>query len=189
MANSSSAQFSVNLLCSSSTIKDISWYSELCFTYLCCYMFSKLASSCCKCDWTWAYDINSSPPSACVRASVNHVSIGSDNGVSPIQCQAIIQTNAGLLSIRPLRTNFSEILIKIQNASFKKMHLKMSSAKMAAILYRGRWVKSLSAKLCLQRHGHGAIIDMTSLHWLGKLITNTDFSVRNKTNLKYCLVW
>ena len=43
--------------------------------------------------------------------------------------QAIIWTNAGLLSIGPLRTNFSEILIKIQQYSLKKMHLKMSSAK------------------------------------------------------------
>ena len=42
--------------------------------------------------------------------SVNWVSIGSDNGLSPIQHQAIIQTNAGLLSIGPLGTNFSEIL-------------------------------------------------------------------------------
>ena len=38
----------------------------------------------------------------------------------------------------PLGTNFSEILIKIQNFSFTKMHLKISSA---AILSRGRWVK------------------------------------------------
>ena len=35
--------------------------------------------------------------------------------------QAIIETNAGLLSIGPLGTNFSEILIKIQNFSFMKM--------------------------------------------------------------------
>ena len=40
-----------------------------------------------------------------------------------------IWTNAGILLIRPLGTNFSEILIKIHTFSFKKMHLKMSSAK------------------------------------------------------------
>ena len=33
------------------------------------------------------------------------------------------------MSIRPLGTNFGEILIKIQNFSFTKMHLKISSAK------------------------------------------------------------
>ena len=55
--------------------------------------------------------------------------IGSENGLSPSRHQAIIWTNAGLLSIGPLRTNFSDILIKIQHFSLKKMHLKMSSAK------------------------------------------------------------
>ena len=42
--------------------------------------------------------------------------------------QAIIWTNAGIMLIGPLRTKFSEILIGIQAFSFKKMHLKMSSA-------------------------------------------------------------
>ena len=54
--------------------------------------------------------------------------IGSDNGLSPGRRQAIIWTNAGILLIGPLvGTNFSEILIG--TFSFKKMHLKMSSAK------------------------------------------------------------
>ena len=55
--------------------------------------------------------------------------IGSDNGLSPDRRQAIIWTNAGLLSIGPLRTYFSENLIKMQQFSLKKMHVKMSSAK------------------------------------------------------------
>ena len=55
--------------------------------------------------------------------------IGSDNGLSPGRRQAIIWTNAGVLLIGPLGTNFSEILIKILTFSFKKMHLKMSSGK------------------------------------------------------------
>ena len=70
--------------------------------------------------------VNSSPPSA---ASVNQVSIGSDNGLSPIWHQAIIWTNAGLLWIGPIGTNFSKIWNKIHNFSFTKMHLKMSSVK------------------------------------------------------------
>ena len=52
--------------------------------------------------------------------------IVSDNGLSPDWRQAIIWTNVGLLSIGTLGTNFSEILIKIQTFSFKKMQLKMS---------------------------------------------------------------
>ena len=55
--------------------------------------------------------------------------IGSDNGLAPGRCQAIIWTNDGMLSIGPLGTNFSEILIGIQTFSFKKMEFKMSSSK------------------------------------------------------------
>ena len=55
--------------------------------------------------------------------------IGSDDGLSPGRRQAIIWTNAGILFIEPLGTNFSEILIGIQIFSFTKMRLKMSSAK------------------------------------------------------------
>ena len=55
--------------------------------------------------------------------------IASDNGLSPWRRQAIIWTNAGILLIGPLGTNFNEILIAIHTFSFKKMQLKMSSAK------------------------------------------------------------
>ena len=55
--------------------------------------------------------------------------IGSDNGLSPDRRQAIIWTNAGILLIGPLGTNFSEILIGIETFSFKKLHLKTSSVK------------------------------------------------------------
>ena len=66
---------------------------------------------------------------------MTHICVGkltitdSENGLSPGRCQAIIWTNAGILLIGPLGTNFKEILIGIQTFSFKKMHLKMSSAK------------------------------------------------------------
>ena len=55
--------------------------------------------------------------------------IGSDNGLSPGRRQAIIWTNAWILLIGPLGTIFSEISIAIEAFSFKKMHLKISSAK------------------------------------------------------------
>ena len=59
----------------------------------------------------------------------NLTNIGSDNGLSPGRRQAIIWTNDGILSIGPLRTNISEILIAILTFSFEKMRLKVSSAK------------------------------------------------------------
>ena len=56
-------------------------------------------------------------------------STGSGNGLSPVRRQAITWANDVLLSIRPLATNFCEILIEIQNSSFRKMHLKTLFAK------------------------------------------------------------
>ena len=70
---------------------------------------------------------------------------GSDNGLSPGWCQAIIWTSAGILSIGPLWTNFSEILIGIQTFSFKKMHLKMLS---------GKWRPFFSQPQCVK---HGSV--------------------------------
>ena len=55
--------------------------------------------------------------------------IGSDNGSSPGQRQAIIWINAGVVLIGPLGANFSETLIEIHRFLFKKMHLEMSGEK------------------------------------------------------------
>ena len=55
--------------------------------------------------------------------------IGSDNGLSPGRHQAIIWTNAGMLLIRTLGINFSEIWSEIHTLPFNKMYLKMSSGK------------------------------------------------------------
>ena len=62
-------------------------------------------------------------------SSVNWVSIGSDNGLSPLRRHAITWTNADLLSFGPLRKTVSEIRIEIQNFSVMKMHWNISSAK------------------------------------------------------------
>ena len=55
--------------------------------------------------------------------------IGSDNGMSPGWHQAIIWTNDGILLIRPLGTHCCEIWIEILTFLFRKMRLKVSSAK------------------------------------------------------------
>ena len=54
---------------------------------------------------------------------------GSYNGLAPGRRQSVIWTNAGILLIWPLPTNFSEILIQIHIFSFQKTNLKMSSGK------------------------------------------------------------
>ena len=56
--------------------------------------------------------------------------IGSDNDLSPGRRQAIIWTNAGILLIGPLGTNFVESSRAIHTFSFKKICLKMSSGKL-----------------------------------------------------------
>ena len=52
--------------------------------------------------------------------------IGSDDGLSPGQRQAIIWMNADILFIGPLETSCSEILIDFFLFSFKNMHLNTS---------------------------------------------------------------
>ena len=60
--------------------------------------------------------------------------IGSDND--------LFWTNAGILLIVPLGTNFSGILIGIQTYSLKKIRLKMSSAKSQVGNYATAWMDS-----------------------------------------------
>ena len=62
-----------------------------------------------------------------IYASVQHANIASDNGLLSVRWQAIIWTNAAILSIRPKGIYFSEILFKIQKFSFKEMHLEASA--------------------------------------------------------------
>ena len=66
-------------------------------------------------------------------------SISSDYGVSPGRRQAIIRTNAGILLIRPLETNFSEFLVEILIFSFKNLFESVVCEK-AAIFSRPQWV-------------------------------------------------
>ena len=72
---------------------------------------------------------NPSPNPCHTYASMNRVGISSDNGLSPIRHQAIMYTFCWVIVNWSVGTNFSEILIKIHNLSFVKMHLKISSAK------------------------------------------------------------
>ena len=53
-----------------------------------------------------------------------------DNGLSLGRCQAIVWTNARMLLIGPLGTNFSEILMEIHIFSYKRTHpFKVSSVR------------------------------------------------------------
>ena len=115
--------------------------------------------------------------------------IGSDNGLSPGRRQAIIWTNAGILLIGPLGTNFSETLIEIDTFSFKKMHLKMSSAKwrpfclgldvLTLKCWSHGWGFPLSAIQHQETHHHESMQMFALSEWhyfLISLLTNTQSS-------------
>ena len=77
--------------------------------------------------------------------------IGSDND--------LFWTNAGILLIVPLGTNFSGILIGIQTYSLKKIRLKMSSAKCCpfrlGLNELSKIQKKMCNTLCLSKHRSG----------------------------------
>ena len=56
-------------------------------------------------------------------------SIGSDTGLLPGRCQAIVWTNAGILLIEPWGSTFRGILIESETFPFKKTGWQVLSAK------------------------------------------------------------
>ena len=66
-----------------------------------------------------------------------YVSVGSDNGLSPVRHQAITWSNAGLLSIGPLGTNFSENRIEIQNFFIRENTFENVVCKIGGHFVRG----------------------------------------------------
>ena len=64
-----------------------------------------------------------------IYTSINWAIIGSDDSLSTVRRQAIIWTNAVLLLFGPLETTFIEISTTIEQFSYKKFGLKMSSTK------------------------------------------------------------
>ena len=90
--------------------------------------------------------------------------IGSNNGLSPGRGQAIIWTNAGILLIVALGTNFSEILIEIDTISFKKIHFKMSSGKWWPFCLSLNVFRRLEGTPC--RHWQTEMCVILCCHWL-----------------------
>ena len=64
-----------------------------------------------------------------IHICISKLTIGSDNGLSPGQRHTIIWTNARILSIHTLGTNFYGILNEIHTFSITKMYLKILFAK------------------------------------------------------------
>ena len=98
--------------------------------------------------------------------------IGSDNGLSPERRQAIIWTNAGILIIGPLGTNFSEILSEIHTFSLQKIRLKSRLRNV---------VHFVSASMCFNKSDY---IDITPcLMSDNRVYTWSDYI----TDMYYCV--
>ena len=96
--------------------------------------------------------------------------IGSDNGLLPGRHQTIIWTNAGILLIGTWGTKFGEIIIEIELFSLKKIHFKILSAKVAAILSRPQcvktttyWINNMANAVALHSQDQRSL---TRLHWV-----------------------
>ena len=104
--------------------------------------------------------------------------IGSDNGSSPGRRQAIIWTNAGILLIEPLGTNFSEILIETHTFSFKKIRLKMSSGKRWPFCLRLNVLSHFYGGMCLFKLRKNCMADL-SYSFIPLQPTNTFSCISN----------
>ena len=85
--------------------------------------------------------------------------IGSDNVLSPGRRQAIIWTNAGILLIGSVGTNFGEILIGIYKVTLKNAFENVVT-KLAAILARPQYIKYI---LCGPWWRHQTCDNMSAL--------------------------
>ena len=80
----------------------------------------------------------------CYMALTNQALIGSDNGLLPVQPQAITETNAHLMVTGSSWTNTSEIWIKVYKFHVWKMHLMISAKSQP---FQSQWVsKNLVCK-------------------------------------------
>ena len=131
-------------VCKLSTSRPLIWMTPSCQPYM--YMIRTPKIVLCL----TIPNLNSSPPSAsCI--SMDWVDIGLSNGLSPVRSQAITGTSADVLSIGLMGTKLSDIWIETLSFSLKKMHMKMSSAKLAAILSRLR-LGTKANTLCIIVH-------------------------------------
>ena len=133
--------------------------------------------------------LNSFPPSA-TYASVNWVSIGSDNGLSPFRRQAIINqcwvtVNWTLRSKLPWNSN-QDTEFSIHENAFEN-----DVCEMVPILSRGRWVKQLNKQHFSKRPlTHYGLKSQYGIIWglLSTLIEVTVCQVNISINVDFILI-
>ena len=143
----------------------------------------------------WAHTQKDNPQLAYVIACLTHwgrvthicignlTIIGSDNGLSPGRRQAIIWTNAGILLIEPLGTNFSENSIAILTFSFTKMLLIVSSAKWRPFCL------GLNVLTCWGLNTMASFCWQTQRPWINCVILLTSFPKPFSSANSFCIDW
>ena len=96
----------------------------------------------------------------------NLIIIGSDNGLSPGQCQAIIWTNAGILLIRTWGTNFSEILSEIYTYFIQENAFENVVCEMSVILSRPQVLSKPSRRRWLETPSHSLWRHCNERNWM-----------------------
>ena len=94
---------------------------------------------------------------------VNQVMIGSGENILLVLRQALPKSKLINFSIRPIRTKFNEIWIKVKIFSLKKKVFKDSVCQMAAILFRFQSIKCL--------HWKGSLVASNTKVWQQTLQT------------------
>ena len=77
----------------------------------------------------WSWYLNWSPPSAAYMCQSIGLALVQIMACRLFGAKPLSKPMLGYCQLDPWGTNFSEILIKIQNFSFTKIHLKLSSVK------------------------------------------------------------
>ena len=122
---------------------------------------------------------------------MNWISFSSDNGLSPVRCQAITWTNTNLLSTGPLGTNFqwnpkqNTKLFNHENA------FEVIVWEIAAILFMGSW-GNFSTKPTLYRAANRYGISVFCTEFTCKIreyefgLQNTEIELCQFCHIKYC---
>ena len=114
--------------------------------------------------WSWHYDNPSIvfsiyqfqliSPKWNIYVSLNWVIVGLNNGLSLIQCQAIISSNDNFSSITPQGKDFTEKIIETDQFSLIKLHLMLLSVILSPFCPGGQELIRKYGNACYKNYKH-----------------------------------
>ena len=111
--------------------------------------------------------------------------IGSDNGLLPGWCQAIIWFSVGISLIGPLGTNCSENLIENYTFSLNKIDLKMSPGKWQPFCLALNVLITEKDIITVTSNDHHGVSNYQSIECIGSTVSS-DWQQRNIKSPHYC---